>query len=362
MHMSWLACDCAARSVALICLLTIVRVPIEERVFGNNNHYRDIRIALQGELSIGEHRITAVAFCPSGDYLAIGDDSGGLSVWDINESTPVISVESAHVEAILSITFDNDDTVSTFGREGRLLRWNPKTGAPKSERLSLPAARNWSASRHDVVGNAYLLSSTSGLWLLSDTDSVPLQLVESPVINTYTTYANADTQLVAIGEGHDVSVYDLSSRRVISQIRLPVDRNTPRWVSTPVEVWRLSFCATTEPWLAFKCGSKNYDWIGIVDFENGNVVRTLEASRNANIKDIKSLPQRSLLVGTGVDLQFWDIYSGEMIDHVPGPDLGVRPRASHFTSIDFCESDMQTTLVAVGTATGTVSLFRVSEQ
>jgi hypothetical protein len=79
--------------------------------------------------------ITAVVFHPDGKRLAVGNDEGGVSVWDVGTGNPTLAF-SGHVGAVTGLAFSRDGArLLSTSADGTALLWDmtaklaPKDGA-----------------------------------------------------------------------------------------------------------------------------------------------------------------------------------------------------------------------------------------
>jgi len=83
---------------------------------------------LKTTLSTNEQVITALAFSPDGQILAIGDQTGEIALWDVTTSVKRLSL-SGHEAKILSLAFSTKDALlASACQEARLRLWRTTDG------------------------------------------------------------------------------------------------------------------------------------------------------------------------------------------------------------------------------------------
>ena len=67
--------------------------------------------------------VTSLAFLNTGDLLC-GDSNGTLSMWYRGGNTVAHRVKGAHVGSVFSILVQNNGTIITAGKDGKVQEWD----------------------------------------------------------------------------------------------------------------------------------------------------------------------------------------------------------------------------------------------
>jgi len=100
--------------------------------------------------------VTATAFLPGNNYLAIGTKSGSLSVFDLNTSLPVYTIDDAHKGPIYSLLLTADGKSLLTGSEDRTIAYWDIQVKRESNRMTIVLEHMHSMKMTDTVMNVQM--------------------------------------------------------------------------------------------------------------------------------------------------------------------------------------------------------------
>ncbi len=163
-----------------------------------------------------ETKVTALAFSPSGRFLAVGYETGLLMVWDLqNPAQPLHRLE-AHTGAVLAVTFVAfpKARVVSSGAEKILYAWDLVTG--KKEVTLFTAGFPITQLEATFLGDLLVGGAENGDLLLWDPNTGVLGQRAEAVAGKGAIHRvdirNGDVRTLVVGEGGVLTVYNLSWR------------------------------------------------------------------------------------------------------------------------------------------------------
>ncbi|MFE8950357.1 WD40 repeat domain-containing protein [Streptomyces sp. NPDC007856] len=147
--------------------------PDDRLLVTSHGQLLDLRTGRVTRQTLTSGDVTALTFSPDGKYLAAGDDSGQVTVWDgdVRRRRVVLPANPAHTDhnassAVSALAFSPDDrTLATAGQDGTLRLWD--NASNQSLGSSLPTSG-------DTV--LALTFGLDGRTLQASGEHVPLQI------------------------------------------------------------------------------------------------------------------------------------------------------------------------------------------
>lgn len=165
---------------------------------------------------------TSLALSPHGDLLAVGNDDGAISLWDVDREAGDNGGSAADVPRAVFSAHDSQVASLAFGRGGATLfsvgQDDPDVavwrmgGTGQPERRVPLALRDGPAEAVTISPDGRLAAADTGLgvevWDISDADS-PVAVWMTTTTGASTTTFGPDS-LLAVGDEADVTLWDLT--------------------------------------------------------------------------------------------------------------------------------------------------------
>ena len=244
--------------------------------------------------------VESLAFSPDGDILAMGDDSGSITLWDVNGAKEIASLKG-HAAPVYRVAYSPDGKTIASGSDDKTVKlWNTSSGG-------LTVLTGHSAQVRSVAfsPNGHTLASgsedqTVRLWDMATAGAVnslkphELNLKAIPNLNGFDALAFSPDGKTLAGLASSIYLWDVESGRELAALAVSDEPGTS-----------LSFSPDGQ---MLACGDEQT--IKIWDVTTGKELRALGTS--SRVGAVVFSPDRKTLVSTGEDgtLKLWDVKSG----------------------------------------------------
>jgi WD40 repeat protein len=310
-----------------------------------------------GQLGREPSGITALSFAANQRYLAAGDRSGQIHIWDVLAAARIATL-NGHTpgHAVLSLAWSPGGKLLSGGRDGLAILWDPDLPTP---RIYPPAERS-EALAVGFLGSSANPASAGADGAISILEagaggSAPASWQLSPAWSAAAISQHGNLLAAAAGDGQ-LAVWDMRPAGPDPVAILRGFQPAAAWAADvawspdqtrlasgsgeQVVIWNADSgerektlvghqgLVTALAWSAdgsrLASGSKDRSVV-VWRFPNGEPVLTLRGHTD-NVSDVAWSPDGGMLASTGsLDnrLIVWDASSGEILAELSGPDTGL---------------------------------------
>ena len=258
----------------------------------------DKTFPLSSQLQFAGQKAKGVAFSSDGKYLAAGDDSGAVQVWDANTHRGLISLEG-HAHQVWALAFSpNQHFLASGDRSGQIRLWDLTKGTLQRT-IEAQGGAIWSLA-FGRDGKKLMSASEEHIRFWEVETGTLLKTLKNEDSRNTRAVTSADGTLLAVtSTDGKVRVWDIQNAAVVREIKADDD-----------VLWGAAFSPDRQQ---LAVGSSD-EVVSVWDLENGKQRATF-TGHSGGVTDLAYLSDNATLVvvdRSGM-LHWWDALSGRRL-------------------------------------------------